>query len=194
MTNLKALIDSRCIRRGEFTLASGAKSTFYIDARNLLKGEALEAVGHALWKTLFYVNGGSGFDAIGGMEAGAIPLTTAFLHYATQIDRRMASNIEGFYVRKQPKGHGTGKLIEGGLKPMSRCVVLEDVTTTGGSALKAVEALEAEGHTVVHVCALIDRSAELNPKLLKYGFSSVFTLADFGLECPKPEPTSAPAG
>jgi len=192
MTNLKAIIDARCIQRGEFTLASGAKSNFYIDARKLLKGDALEAVGFGLWKTLFYA--AREYDAIGGMEAGAIPLTTAFLHYATMIDRQFASKIEGFYVRKQPKGHGTNKLVEGNLKPFSKCVVLEDVTTTGGSALKAVEALEAEGHTVVHVLTLIDRSTELNPKLLKYGFSSVFTLKDFGLEAPKPEPTPAPAG
>lgn len=192
MTNLKALIDTRCIRRGDFTLASGAKSNFYIDARRLLNGDALEAVGFGLWKTLFYAAGE--YDAVGGMEAGAIPLTAAFLNYAHQIDRQFASKIEGFYVRKQPKGHGTNRLIEGNLKPFSKCVVLEDVTTTGGSALKAVDALEAEGHTVVRVCTLIDRSTQLDPRLLKYGFSSVFTLKDFGLEAPAPEPQPAPAG
>jgi len=192
METLKRLINDRCVQRGEFTLASGAKSDFYIDARKILTGEALDGIGFAIWSKLFYA--APKFDAIGGMEAGAIPLTTAFLHYANQIDRQFASKLEGFYVRKQPKGHGTNKLIEGNLKPFSRCVVLEDVTTTGGSALKAVEALEAEGHTVVHVCTLIDRSVELAPKLLKYGFSSVFTLKDFGLEAPKPEPQPAPAG
>jgi orotate phosphoribosyltransferase len=192
METLKKLIDDRCIQRGDFTLASGAKSTFYIDARKLLKSDALEAVGFGLWKTLFYAV--KEYDAIGGMEAGAIPLTTAFLSYAHQINRRFADKVEGFYVRKQPKGHGTGKLIEGNLKPFSKCVVLEDVTTTGGSALKAVRALEAEGHTVVHVCTLIDRSEQLDPQLLKYGFSSVFTLKDFGLEPPKPAPQPAPAG
>lgn len=184
MATLKDLIDARCVQRGKFKLASGGESDFYIDARKLLTGEALMGVGHAIWKTLFY--GVKEFDAIGGMEAGAIPLTTAFLTYAHQIDRQRAKGIEGFYVRKQPKGHGTGKLVEGALKPFSKCVVLEDVTTTGGSALKAVQALEAEGHTVVHVCTLIDRSAEITPELLKYGFSSVYTLKDFGLECPKP--------
>lgn len=193
METLKKLVDDRCITRGDFTLASGAKSNFYIDVRNLLKGEALEGIGFALWKTLFHATKG-GFDAIGGMEAGVIPLTTAFLYYANQIDKGFAKKLEGFYVRKQPKGHGTGKLIEGSLKAFSKCVVLEDVTTTGGSALKAVEALELAGHTVVHVCTLIDRSTELSPKLLKYGFSSVFTLKDFGLEAPKPEPQPAPIG
>ena len=192
MAILRDLIDERCIQRGNFILASGAMSNFYIDVRKLFTGSAMFGIGHAFWRTLFYPV--KEFDAIGGMEVGAVPLTAAFLAYAHQIDRESAKKIEGFYVRQQPKPHGTCKLIEGNLKPFSKCVVIDDVTTTGGSALKAVEALEAEGHTVVHVCTLIDRSTELSPKLLKYGFSSVFTLKDFGLEEPKPEPQPAPEG
>lgn len=192
MEELKQLIDTRCIKRGKFVLASGAQSDFYIDIRRLLYGEALMGVGFALWKTLFY--GVKHFDAIGGMEVGAVPLTAAYLMYAHQIDNARAKKLEGFYVRKQPKGHGTNQRIEGNLKPMSDVVILEDVTTTGGSAMKAIEAVEAEGHRVVHVCTLVDRSADLDPQLLKYGFSSVFTLKDFGLECPKPPPTPAPEG
>jgi len=132
MEMLRQLIDSRCIQRGEFTLASGAKSNFYIDIRKLLKGDALEGVGFALWKTLFYAV--KEYDAIGGMEAGAIPLTAAFLYYANQIDKRFADKLEGFYVRKQPKGHGTNKLIEGNLKPFSKWTPSTPETNTSASS------------------------------------------------------------
>jgi len=94
-------------------------------------------------------------DSVGGLTLGADPVSYA-IAYASALSGT-PSPLRAFTVRKEPKGHGTGKLIEGPFKPVDRVAVVEDVITTGGSALKAIDAIRAAGATVVGVIALVDR-------------------------------------
>jgi len=173
---LRELFASRAILHGDFTLASGKKSTFYINSKLVLfHGESATLIGeclHDLTKDL-------AFDAAGGLEVGALPLVTSV---AMTRHRLGASPIEGFFVRKQAKDHGSKQRIEGKLPPGSRVIILDDVLTTGGSAQQAVEVVEEAGAKVVAVVCLVDRKAgareKFEPKIL---FRSIFTLEDFGL-------------
>ena len=149
---LVALLAERSARRGDFTLASGRRSTLYVDARlttmspdglALIGPTALAAIEHAGWRP----------DAVGGLTLGADPVSYA-IAYASALAGRP---LRAFTVRKEAKQHGTGRLIEGPYREGDRVVVIEDVITTGGSALRAVEALRAAGGTVVGVLAVVDR-------------------------------------
>ena len=146
------LLARRSARLGEFTLASGAQSNFYIDARmTAMSPEGLNLIGplgiteldKAKWEP----------DSIGGLTLGADPVSYA-IAYASASARRP---IRAFTVRKEAKGHGTGKLIEGPFRSSDRVVVIDDVITTGGSALKAISAIENAGATVIGVLSLVDR-------------------------------------
>ena len=149
---LLTLLAERSARRGHFTLASGRQSTLYIDARlttmspdglALIGPLGLEALRGAGWQV----------DAIGGLTLGADPVTYA-IAYASAV---AGVPIRAFTVRKEAKAHGTGRLIEGPFRTGDRVVVIEDVITTGGSALRAAEAIRAGGGLVVGVLALVDR-------------------------------------
>ena len=149
---LVALLAERSARRGDFTLASGRRSTLYVDARlttmspdglALIGPTALAAIERAAWRP----------DAVGGLTLGADPVSYA-IAYASALAGRP---LRAFTVRKEAKQHGTGRLIEGPYREGDRVVVIEDVITTGGSALRAVEALRAAGGTVVGVLAVVDR-------------------------------------
>jgi orotate phosphoribosyltransferase len=149
---LVALLAERSARRGDFTLASGRRSTLYVDARlttmspdglALIGPTALAAIERADWRP----------DAVGGLTLGADPVSYA-IAYASALAGRP---LRAFTVRKEAKQHGTGRLIEGPYREGDRVVVIEDVITTGGSALRAVEALRAAGGTVVGVLAVVDR-------------------------------------
>ena len=149
---LVALLAERSARRGDFTLASGRRSTLYVDARlttmspdglALIGPTALAAIERAGWSP----------DAVGGLTLGADPVSYA-IAYASALAGRP---LRAFTVRKEAKQHGTGRLIEGPYREGDRVVVIEDVITTGGSALRAVEALRAAGGTVVGVLAVVDR-------------------------------------
>lgn len=151
-TRLLDLLASRSARRGTFTLASGRTSDLYIDCRpTTMHPEGLAAIGplglHAIgecgWRP----------QSLGGLTLGADPVSYA-VAYASQL---AGMPIRAFTVRKEAKSHGTGKLIEGAFEPGDAVVVVEDVITTGGSALKAVEALRAAGATVLGVLAVVDR-------------------------------------
>lgn len=146
------LLAERSFRVGDFTLASGRKSRYYVDARTT----TLSAEGQALIGTL----GLSALDeaalrpeAVGGLTMGADPIAYAIAHRSF-LDGRP---IEAFTVRKEPKGHGVGKQIEGCFEAGKEVVVIEDTITTGGSALKACRAVEAAGGEVLAVLALVDR-------------------------------------
>jgi len=150
--DLLDLLATRSARRGTFTLASGRQSSLYIDARMttmspeglaLIGPLALAAVHDAGWRA----------DAAGGLTMGADPIACA-ISYASATSRHP---IRAFTVRKEPKAHGTGKLIEGPLSAGDRVVVIEDTITTGGSARKAIDAVRAAGGVVVGVLALVDR-------------------------------------
>ena len=149
---LLELLATRSVRRGQFTLASGRQSTLYIDARlTTMSPEGLSVIGPLGVSAL----AGSGWDvqAVGGLTLGADPVSYA-ISYASASLRHP---LRAFTVRKQAKEHGTGKLIEGPFRAGDRVAVIEDVITTGGSAVKAIEAVRGAGGTVAGVLALVDR-------------------------------------
>ena len=155
MSSRRQLIEilaRRSARRGNFTLASGKQSSFYIDARlTTMSPEGLSAIG-PIALAMIRERGWTP-DSVGGLTLGADPVSYA-ISYASAAS---GPAVRAFTVRKEAKSHGTGKLIEGPFEASDRVVVIEDVITTGGSALKAVEAIRAAGATVLGVLAVVDR-------------------------------------
>jgi len=147
------LLRELSFERRRVTLASGRESDFFIDCKQTI----LTAEGHALVGELMFqaLDDLPACDAVGGVELGGCPLASAVSLVSFQKGRPLT----GFYVRKARKDHGTAKLVEGdkSLKPGTRVALLEDVVTTGGSSLKAVETLKAAGAVVVGIIALVDR-------------------------------------
>jgi orotate phosphoribosyltransferase len=149
---LVALLAERSARRGNFTLASGRKSTLYIDARlTTMSPEGLALIGPIALATLNEL--GWKVDAVGGLTLGADPISYAIAYASTA----SGQFIRAFTVRKEIKTHGTGRLIEGPFREGDTVAIIEDVITTGSSALRAVEALRSAGATIVGVLALVDR-------------------------------------
>ncbi|MEO8333327.1 MAG: orotate phosphoribosyltransferase [bacterium] len=149
---LVALLAERSARQGDFTLASGRKSTLYIDARlTTMSPEGLALIGPIALTTLREV--GWKIDAVGGLTLGADPISYA-IAYASTTSNQM---IRAFTVRKEVKAHGTGRLIEGPFRKGDTVAIVEDVITTGGSALRAVEAVRTAGGIVAGILALVDR-------------------------------------
>lgn len=149
---LAALLCERSLRRGDFVLSSGARSTYYIDARTTTMSGLGQLLIGRVGLTVLDEAGWSP-DAIGGLTLGADPVAYAIAHAAAAADR----TLDAFTVRKQPKQHGAGRRIEGGFREGMRVVACEDTITTGGSALDAISAVEEAGATVVGVMALVDR-------------------------------------
>lgn len=150
---LVALLAERSARRGHFVLSSGRTSELYIDARlTTMSPEGLALIG-PLGLQAARQQFGDAFDAIGGLTLGADPIAYA-ISYASAATPRP---IRAFTVRKEAKAHGTGRQVEGPFREGDTVVVVEDVITTGGSALKAVEVLRAHGARVLGVLALVDR-------------------------------------
>lgn len=146
------LLRTRSLRTGDFVLASGKRSTFYIDCRlTTMHAEGLALVGE-LGLAAIRAQGWAA-DAVGGMTLGADPVAYAIA--ARSFGAPPAVN--GFTVRKAAKDHGTGRRIEGCFASGDRVVVVEDVITTGSSALEALRALRAEGGQVSGVLAVVDR-------------------------------------
>jgi orotate phosphoribosyltransferase len=146
------LLAERSARRGSFTLASGRQSSLYIDARlTTMSPEGLSLIGPLALQAL--TDAGWQVDSVGGLTLGADPIAYA-ISYASAHTK---TPIRAFTVRKEAKAHGTGKLIEGPFRAGDRVAVVEDVITTGASALRAAEAIQREGGTVVGVLALVDR-------------------------------------
>ena len=149
---LLSILAERSARRGQFTLASGRQSTLYIDARlTTMSPDGLALIGPLALAALREVDWR--VDAIGGLTLGADPISYA-IAYASAAT---GSPLRAFTVRKEAKAHGTGRLIEGPFRDGDRVAVIEDVITTGGSALRAVDAIRAAGGTVAGVLALVDR-------------------------------------
>jgi orotate phosphoribosyltransferase len=149
---LVALLAERSAKRGEFTLASGKRSTFYVDARlTTMSPEGLSIIGPLALSVLQET--GWSVDAIGGLTLGADPISYAISYASAQTGHP----LRAFTVRKEAKTHGTGKLLEGPFKRGDRVAVIEDVLTTGGSALRAIDAVRAAGGAIVGVLALVDR-------------------------------------
>ncbi len=175
-THLLQLLRERSFRRGTFKLASGDTSDYYIDGRMT----AVYSSG-AYWigEVLYERTRDLAIQAIGGMEVGAVPLTTAAVISYHLHGRAM----EGFWVRDAAKAHGTQKTIEGGLKPGSRVVIVEDVVTRGQSVLKVVKEVRSFGCEVVQILALVDRLSGAEQLFREQGipaYQAVFTVRDLG--------------
>ncbi len=157
MSRLIALLAERSAKRGDFVLASGRRSSLYVDCRlTTMSPEGQLLIGRAALAALRA--SGWPVDAVGGLTLGADPISYAIAHAsALEAEAGTGGMIRAFTVRKEAKQHGTGKLIEGPFAAGDQVVVVEDVITTGGSALKAVEAIRAAGGNVIGVLALVDR-------------------------------------
>jgi orotate phosphoribosyltransferase len=175
---LLEIIRKRSFGRGEITLASGRKSDFYFN----LKPTMLDPEGATLLAELTYeALKDDKLDFIGGLEMGAVPLAGAI----AQLSWIKGHPIAAFFVRKKPKEHGARLAIEGLTKGESlrgkRVVVVEDVTTTGGSAMKAVEAVREEGAEVALVLTMVDREEGATETFAQAGlaFRSLYRAAEF---------------
>jgi orotate phosphoribosyltransferase len=173
---------------GPFRLASGGTSHYYIDGKMT---EVFSEGAHLIGEVVYERTKDLGVDAIGGLEVGAVPLTTsAVISY-----HRHGQKMEGFWVRDQVKTHGTGKLIEGNLKPRSRVVIVDDVVTKGSSVIKAVNAVRGIECEVVLVVTLVDRLCGAELLLREHGIAEyrpVFTIRDLGVStdvCESPKGT-----
>ena len=146
------LLSARSARRGTFTLASGRISDFYVDCRlTTMSPDGLILVGPLAFALL--ADSGWTVDSVGGLTMGADPVSYA-IAYASAL---LGAPVRCFSVRKEAKGHGLGKRIEGSFRRGDRVVVIEDSMTTGGSALNAAAAIRVEGGDVVGALALVDR-------------------------------------
>jgi orotate phosphoribosyltransferase len=174
---LITLVREKALEFGDFTLASGKKASFYLDCRritldstgaNLIAYGMLEMLGEPLP------------DAVGGMAIGADPITAAVITVAGQ----QGHPIRGFIVRKESKAHGKGRDVEGPVRAGDRVVIVEDVVTTGGSSLRAIEKVEAAGLQVQGVLAIIDRLEGGAEAFAAKGYTlrTLLTIRDFGIE------------
>lgn len=151
-TQLVNLLATRSAHRGDFILASGKRSTLYIDARlTTMSPDGLVSIGRA---GLAAIRTTWSADSVGGLTLGADPIAYA-IAYTSTMDG--SQPLRAFTVRKEAKKHGTGKVIEGPFTTGDRVVIVEDVITTGSSALQAIAAVTSAGGSVQGVLALVDR-------------------------------------
>ena len=149
--------------RGEFTLTSGKKSNYYFDGKKVtLSPEGAYQVGKVIFDQLV----GVGIDAVGGVPVGAYPMVAA----VALVSHLEGEPIPAFMVREETKEHGTKRKIEGHLKEGSRVALVDDVITTGGSLLSAIEAVEMAKCKVVKVVALVDRHEGGSDRLKEEGY------------------------
>jgi len=148
--NLLTLLAKKAYKFGNFSLASGKKSSHYVNCKPVsLLGHGLLSISSLFLKQIEKDDSG-----VAGLTLGADPLVSGVVMLGAQ----SGINLSGLIVRKEAKGHGTGAWLEGPLPPKgSTITVLEDVVTTGGSSLKAVEKLRTEGYLVKRVIAIVDR-------------------------------------
>jgi orotate phosphoribosyltransferase len=176
-TQLASFINDLAVQRGDFTLTSGKKATFYIDLRQVsLDHRVAPLIGDVMLELL------SEFpDAqlVGGLTMGADPIASAIMHRAVIAGRE----LDAFVVRKEPKDHGMGKQVEGPDVSGKKVIVVEDTSTTGGSPLKAIEAVEKAGATVVAVAVVVDRDTGAKQVIedAGYPYRAALGLADLGL-------------
>lgn len=180
---LMELVRERALRFGDFTLASGRKSSYYLDGKQVtLSAEGLLQISYGLLQLLQDVE----FSGFGGMSIGADPIVGGVLVAAAAMNRP----LQGFMVRKEAKGHGTQRYIEGPVLPGSDVVIVDDVVTTGGSALQAVDRVQEYGCRVVYAVGIVDRLQGGHAAFDARGipFKSLLTIEDFGIQPPEDNP------
>ncbi len=167
---LAAALRDHAIREGNFTLSSGATSTWYLDGRSVtFRGDCFELVGEAVLEAV----GDLEFDAVGGMAMGAVPVALAVA---------FVSGRRAFAVRPEAKGHGIAGRIAGPLQRSDRVLVVEDTATTGAALAAAADAVVAFGARVVAAAVLVDRGGAAADRIAAHGvpYHAVLTAADLG--------------
>ena len=155
-SELRDLLLEKSVCFGEFTLVSGAKSDFYVDSKlTTLDPRGARLIGALGWEVIKnrIAETGCQVDAVGGLTMGADPIALAVALHSESEGRP----LQTVAIRKEPKKHGRNKLIEGNFKEGDSVVVIDDVVTTGGSTIKAIEAIEESGGAVAFVLVLVDR-------------------------------------
>ena len=175
--SLIELIRQQGLEFGDFTLASGKKASYYLDCRKVtLDARGARLIAEGILELL----GEAMPNAVGGMAIGADPITAAVITLAglREID------LKGFIVRKEAKHHGKGRAVEGPVTPGDRVVIVEDVVTTGGSSLRAIDQVEQFGLRVERVIAIIDRLEGGAEAFQQRGIplTTLLTVRDFGIE------------
>jgi len=162
--HLSEFIISEALKRGNFTLANGQPSGVYVDLRKLsLDHRVAPLIGDVMLEIIAEFEP---VDAVGGLTMGADPIATSIMHRGILVGKY----YDAVVVRKEPKSHGLGRLIEGPNVSGKRIVIVEDTSTTGGSPLAAARAIEEAGGEVVAVCVVVDRDTGAADKIEMSGF------------------------
>jgi len=180
---LRALLQEKSVCHGNFTLASGAKSDFYVDARvTTLDPRGACLIGELGWQLVKETASklGRRVNAIGGLTLGADPVALS-IGMAAQLEDP-STPLQVFTVRKSAKEHGRLKRIEGNFSPGDSVVVVDDVITTGGSTIQAIDAIEEAGGHIAFVVVLVDREEGGREAIERRGHTVVpiFTRSDLG--------------
>jgi orotate phosphoribosyltransferase len=171
-------IRDEAVFHGDFTLTSGKKATYYVDLRKVsLDHRVAPLIGQVMLDLIADV---PDVFAVGGLTMGADPIASAVLHQGAA----RGLSYDAFVVRKEPKDHGRGKQVEGPDLEGKRVVVVEDTSTTGGSPLKAIEALERVGAVIAGVAVVVDRNTGAGDVIREAGYEYRYAigLGDLGLE------------
>jgi len=177
-TQLIDYILADAVFHGDFTLTSGKKATYYIDLRRVsLDHRVAPLIGQVMVDLIGDIDG---VVAVGGLTMGADPIAAAVMHQGVAAGK----NYDAFVVRKEPKDHGRGRQVEGPDLAGKRVVVLEDTSTTGGSPLKAIEALLKVGAEIAAVAVVVDRDTGAKEIIEAAGYPYYYAigLSDLGLE------------
>ena len=177
-TQLIEFIKADAVFHGDFTLTSGKKATYYVDMRRVsLDHRVAPLIGQVMVDLISEI---ADVSAVGGLTMGADPIASAVMHQGIA----MGHSYDSFVVRKEPKDHGRGRQVEGPDLEGKRVVVLEDTSTTGGSPLKAIEALLKVGAIIAGVAVVVDRNTGAREIIEAAGYPYFYAigLGDLGLE------------
>ncbi len=170
-------ISREAVFHGDFTLTSGKKASYYVDLRKVsLDHRVAPLIGQVMLDLIADI---PDVAAVGGMTMGADPIASAILHQGAA----RGAGYDAFVVRKQPKDHGRGRQVEGPDLEGKRVVVVEDTSTTGGSPLAAIEALQKVGAEIAAVAVVVDRNTGAKERIEAegYPYRAAIGLADLGL-------------
>lgn len=177
-TRLIEHISAEAVFHGDFTLTSGKKATYYVDLRKVsLDHRVAPLIGQVMIDLISEL---PDISAVGGMTMGADPVAAAVLHQGAA----RGLSYDAFVVRKEPKDHGRGRQVEGPELEGKRVIVLEDTSTTGGSPLAAIAALEKVGAVIAAVAVVVDRDTGAKEiiEAAGYPYLAAIGLADLGLD------------